>query len=88
MESLASVLSSSRVVRRHTLSMLERRSCCRKHDTPPLPRTTFDQCFRAGSFNSPKLLMLSGIGDSKALEKVGIQSAVNLPSVGSSSPEK
>jgi hypothetical protein len=26
--------------------------------------------------------MLSGIGDTKALQKVGIQSIVNLPSVG------
>jgi hypothetical protein len=41
-----------------------------------------DRHRRAGSFNSPKLLMLSGIGDSKALKKVGVQSIVHLPAVG------
>lgn len=36
----------------------------------------------AGSFNSPQLLMLSGIGDKAALSKVGISTIVNIPSVG------
>lgn len=38
----------------------------------------------AGSFNSPKLLMLSGIGDDKALSNLGIPTIVDLPSVGMS----
>ncbi|KAF7374108.1 GMC oxidoreductase [Mycena sanguinolenta] len=36
----------------------------------------------AGSIGSPNILMHSGIGDSKALGKLGIQSVHNLPSVG------
>ena len=36
----------------------------------------------AGSINSPKLLMLSGIGDAKALRGLGIDVVQNLPGVG------
>ena len=36
----------------------------------------------AGVFNTPQLLMLSGIGDSAELESLGIPTRVNLPSVG------
>ena len=36
----------------------------------------------AGVFNTPQLLMLSGIGDSAELESLGIPIRVNLPSVG------
>nr|XP_026489496.1 glucose dehydrogenase [FAD, quinone]-like [Vanessa tameamea] len=36
----------------------------------------------AGSLNSPKLLMLSGIGEKEHLEKIGIETIVNLPNVG------
>ena len=36
----------------------------------------------AGSFNSPQLLMLSGIGDPAELTSFGIPVRVNLPSVG------
>ena len=36
----------------------------------------------AGSFNTPQLLMLSGIGDKTELTKLGINTRVNLPSVG------
>jgi choline dehydrogenase-like flavoprotein len=36
----------------------------------------------AGSFNSPQLLMLSGIGNKSALSKLGITTIVNNPSVG------
>ena len=36
----------------------------------------------AGVFNTPQLLMLSGIGDSAELERLGIPARVNLPSVG------
>jgi choline dehydrogenase-like flavoprotein len=36
----------------------------------------------AGSFNTPHLLMLSGIGDRAELAKLGIQPIVDLPSVG------
>ncbi|KAJ6570514.1 glucose-methanol-choline oxidoreductase-like protein [Mycena vulgaris] len=37
----------------------------------------------AGAFQSPQLLMLSGIGDSKQLAQFGIPSVVHLPGVGS-----
>ena len=36
----------------------------------------------AGVFNTPQLLMLSGIGDSTELTRLGIPTRVNLPSVG------
>src|ERR1700733_6048736 len=36
----------------------------------------------AGSINSPKLLMLSGVGDAKALGRLGIDVVENLPGVG------
>ena len=36
----------------------------------------------AGAINSPKLLMLSGIGDSKALTELGISPVVDRPAVG------
>ena len=36
----------------------------------------------AGAINTPKILMLSGIGDEKELAKHGIQTRVNLPGVG------
>ena len=36
----------------------------------------------AGTFNSPQLLMLSGIGDPAELTSLGIPTRVNLPSVG------
>jgi choline dehydrogenase len=36
----------------------------------------------AGTINSPKLLMLSGVGDAKALRSVGINVVENLPGVG------
>ncbi len=36
----------------------------------------------AGSIGSPKLLMLSGIGDATALQKLGIGVVANLPGVG------
>jgi choline dehydrogenase len=36
----------------------------------------------AGAFDSPKLLMLSGIGDAKPLQAMGISVVVDLPGVG------
>jgi choline dehydrogenase len=36
----------------------------------------------AGAINSPKLLMLSGVGDAKALRGLGIDAVENLPGVG------
>src|SRR6185503_5052605 len=36
----------------------------------------------AGAINSPKLLMLSGVGEAKALRSFGIDVVENLPGVG------
>ena len=36
----------------------------------------------AGAINTPKLLMLSGVGEAKALRSLGIDVAENLPGVG------
>lgn len=49
------------------------------------PRTVFarrEVILAGGAFNSPQLLMLSGIGPKEALEKFGIPVRVNLPGVG------
>jgi choline dehydrogenase-like flavoprotein len=36
----------------------------------------------AGAFNTPQILMLSGIGDTSTLSRAGVRPIVNLPSVG------
>jgi choline dehydrogenase len=36
----------------------------------------------AGTFNTPQLLMLSGVGDAKSLAKLGIEQHIELPGVG------
>src|SRR6201988_994436 len=41
-----------------------------------------DVILAAGSINSPKLLMLSGVGEAKALRSLGIEVVENLPGVG------
>jgi choline dehydrogenase len=41
----------------------------------------------AGTINSPKLLMLSGVGDAKALRSFGIYVVENLPGVGENLPD-
>ncbi|WP_418122884.1 GMC family oxidoreductase [Chryseobacterium sp. PTM-20240506] len=41
-----------------------------------------DIILSAGSINTPKILMLSGIGDQEHLKEVGISSKVHLPGVG------
>ena len=45
-------------------------------------RTSGEVVVCAGAMESPKLLMLSGIGASKELEDVGIETLVQLPGVG------
>ncbi|WP_228392820.1 GMC family oxidoreductase [Pseudomonas helleri] len=47
-----------------------------------LVRAKREVLISAGAINSPRLLMLSGIGDAEELRKVGIQPLVNLPGVG------
>ena len=36
----------------------------------------------SGAINSPKLLMISGVGDSQELEELGIKPVIHLPEVG------
>ena len=45
-------------------------------------RAKYEIILSGGAFNSPQLLMLSGIGDSGELEKLGIKTVVNRPGVG------
>jgi choline dehydrogenase len=53
----------------------------------PLPRTSVLKASReviisAGTFNSPQILKLSGIGPADELTKLGIRPAIDLPGVG------
>ena len=45
-------------------------------------RANYEIILSGGAFNSPQLLMLSGIGDPAELAQFGIQSVVNRPGVG------
>jgi choline dehydrogenase len=45
-------------------------------------RANYEIILSGGAFNSPQLLMLSGIGDPSELAQFGIQSVVNRPGVG------
>lgn len=53
----------------------------------PLPqhntvRAGIETVLAAGTFNTPQILMLSGIGDSRQLTRLGVQPRVHLPGVG------
>src|SRR5690606_14700971 len=41
-----------------------------------------DTILSAGAFDTPRLLMLSGVGDATALQALGIRPVANLPQVG------
>ncbi|MEH2227241.1 GMC family oxidoreductase [Nostoc sp.] len=45
-------------------------------------RVNSEVILSAGAFDSPKLLMLSGIGDAEQLQALGIELVANLPGVG------
>jgi len=49
---------------------------------PRVLRARGDIVLAGGTFNTPQLLMLSGIGDPAALEMLGIRPVVDLPGVG------
>lgn len=60
-----------------------------KYDGAHAPKGTLKRAYArkeviisGGTFNSPQLLQLSGIGNSTHLESIGIDSRVNLPGVG------
>ncbi|MGI8991264.1 MAG: GMC family oxidoreductase [Bryobacteraceae bacterium] len=57
------------------------------YDPASLPRSqvraTREVILAAGAFNSPQLLMLSGVGPAEELAKFGIPLVANLPGVGS-----
>jgi len=50
--------------------------------TPHSARVSREVILAGGAFNTPQLLMLSGIGPRQELERLGIKTRVNLPGVG------
>jgi choline dehydrogenase len=55
-------------------------------EAPGVPRSAYaarEVILAGGAFNTPQLLMLSGIGPKEEIEKHGIRVRVNLPGVGS-----
>jgi len=50
--------------------------------TPHSARVSREVILAGGAFNTPQLLMLSGIGPRPELERLGIKTRVNLPGVG------
>jgi len=61
------------------------RACDRPSDAPGIPRAvraSHEVILSGGAFNSPQLLMLSGIGPAEALRKHGIPLRADLPGVG------
>ncbi|PSW70505.1 glucose-methanol-choline oxidoreductase [Photobacterium kishitanii] len=60
----------------------DRNSAASIAPTPTYYRASKEVILSAGAFNTPQLLMLSGIGDKKELQKQGITVNVNLPGVG------
>jgi choline dehydrogenase len=54
----------------------------RKGDAEHAVEASHEVILCGGAINSPQLLMLSGIGSKKQLERVGIQVLVDLPGVG------
>jgi choline dehydrogenase-like flavoprotein len=61
------------------------RACSRPNQNRVAPRTLYaseEVILAGGAFNTPQLLMLSGIGSRKELEPLGIRVLVDLPGVG------
>lgn len=53
-----------------------------QQDGPTYSVKTQHVVVAAGTLRSPKLLELSGVGDTKVLEKIGVQTVIDLPGVG------
>jgi choline dehydrogenase len=59
----------------------------RRHGAVERPRAAAEVVLAGGAYNSPQLLMLSGIGNADDLKGHGIQSLVHLPGVGANLSE-
>jgi choline dehydrogenase-like flavoprotein len=53
-----------------------------KGAAPVIHRARKEVILAAGAFNSPQLLMLSGVGNADDLRRVGVESVHHLPGVG------
>ncbi|KAF9482078.1 aryl-alcohol oxidase [Pholiota conissans] len=78
------ILLNTKLIRLHTSSKKKMTFNSVELDDPSSPRLMArkELILAAGPINTPRILMNSGIGDREELKRIGIETILNLPSVG------